>query len=124
MIETFEDITHDLTELELSYVDELKTYLLGVLGNAPIKQPTLCIMLNNYLMMQEGNPNISFTPMRLRKFINHFRSNAILPIIATSEGCYLIYEKAALEKQIRSLEQRAASILKASEGLKKILSIL
>ena len=124
MITNFEEVTHDLTDLELSYTDEVKNYLLGVLGHSPIKQPRLCIMLNNHLIMNEGNPNISFTPMRLRKFINHFRSNAILPIIATSEGCYLIFEKQALEKQIRSLEQRAASILKASEGLKKILLTL
>jgi hypothetical protein len=124
MITNFEEITEDLTDFELSYTEVIKNYLLGILDHRPIKQINLCIMLNDYLMQLEGNPKISFTPTRLRKFINYFRSNGILPIIATSDGCSISYDKTEINKQIKSLEQRAASILKASEGLKKILNDL
>ena len=124
MITNFEEITEDLTNVELSYIETIKSYLLGVLSYSPIKQGILCFMINNYLMQMEGNPQIAFTPIRLRKFINYFRSNGILPIIATSDGCTINYDTHEIAKQIKSLEQRAASILKASEGLKKILNDL
>jgi hypothetical protein len=58
------------------------------------------------------------TEPRLRKITNFLRSAKILPVIATSKGYYISYDKAEIEKQIRSLEQRQEAVQQAIEGLK------
>jgi hypothetical protein len=59
------------------------------------------------------------TEPRLRKITNFLRSAKILPVIATSKGYYISYDKNEIEKQIKSLEQRVAGIQTAIDGLKK-----
>ena len=122
MLINFEEITEDLTEVELSYSGTIKQILLGILDDEnPIKQPLLCEIINANLIRLEGNPEINITGVRLRKFVNFYRTNGILPIIATSEGYLITNNKEVIQSQIKSLEQRAASILKAASGLRKFI---
>lgn len=59
------------------------------------------------------------TEPRLRKITNFLRSAKILPVIATSKGYYISYNKDEINKQIESLEQRRDAIQTAIDGLKK-----
>lgn len=120
MITNFETITEDLTEIELSYSNDVKMILLGVLNDKPIKQPQLCDAINSNLQFMQAD-GISVTGVRLRKYVNYFRSKGILPILATSDGYLLTNDKEMISGQIKSLKQRAASILKAANGLEKFL---
>jgi DNA-binding PadR family transcriptional regulator len=58
---------------------------------------------------------------RLRKITNFLRAEGILPVIATSKGYYVSYDKEEIQKQIDSLEQRIEAMNVAKEGLKKWL---
>jgi len=62
-----------------------------------------------------------FSEPRLRKCSNYIRTNGILPLIATSQGYYVSYDKQEINSQIQSLVERANSILKSAEGLKKFI---
>lgn len=138
MITNFEEISEDLTELELKFSDEIEKIIYSCFceriettygriayskpKKVPIKQAKLCDMVNNSLIEKHGLfVEIKLTSVRLRKYFNFFRSNSRLPLIATSDGCYISDDKAEIEKQILSMEQRARQILKASEGMKKFL---
>jgi DNA-directed RNA polymerase specialized sigma54-like protein len=61
------------------------------------------------------------TEPRLRKITNFLRSEKILPVIATSKGYYISYDKEEIQKQIDSLTQRIDAIENAINGLKKWL---
>lgn len=61
------------------------------------------------------------TEPRLRKITNFLRSAKILPVIATSKGYYVSYDKVEIEKQIVSLTERRDAIQSAIDGLKKWL---
>lgn len=58
------------------------------------------------------------TEPRLRKITNYLRSAKILPVMATSKGYYISYDKAEIAKQIISLEQRRDAMQAAIDGLK------
>ena len=59
------------------------------------------------------------TEPRLRKITNFLRSAKILPVMAMNTGYYVSYEKADIEKQIKSLEDRRDAIQCAINGLKQ-----
>lgn len=123
MITNFEEITEDLTEVELKRLTQIKELMLGFLGsnrNNAVTQKELVSNINNTFEYMTGQKNF-MTPVRLRKYINYFRTKGIMPIIATSEGCFTTEDKEEIKKQVLSLEQRARSIQKAAEGLKKFL---
>ena len=123
-IENFEQITEDLTDRELDFLPDVQEAIKNALEKAiePRKQNELVILINNYLQQKHGLfCSLTLSGVRLRKYVNYLRSNALLPIIATSNGYSLSTSKEVIESQIRSLQQRANSINKASEGLQKYL---
>lgn len=61
------------------------------------------------------------TEPRLRKITNFLRSAKILPVMATSRGYYISYDKAEIQTQIESLQQRQEAIQQAIDGLKQWL---
>lgn len=119
----FEEITEDLTEAELGFVHDMKRYLEIVLSGDLIQKQNDIVEILNMKIVHEYGPgyHIKMTPMRLRKFFNYFRSNGILPIIATSQGCYITKNKEEIEKQIVSMKQRARQIDRAAEGMRAFL---
>jgi hypothetical protein len=123
MITNFEIITADLSPMEKSCLPDIEYYFKQTLNDKSfIKQHDLTAVINSHIRMNEGDgARILLTTVRLRKYINYFRVNGIMPIIATSEGCKLCYDKPTIESQIKSLLERADSIKAAAEGLKKFL---
>lgn len=124
-IVTFEEHTEDLTDRELAYLPLVQEGIEKALKNAlsPRKQHELILLINEFLTQKEGIfCDLTMNGPRLRKFVNHLRTNSILPIIATSQGYSLSERREAIELQIKSLQQRARQILRASEGLEKYLN--
>jgi hypothetical protein len=118
MIQNFEEITEDLTEQEIQFIPEMTQYFKIVLSGGIVqKQSDITEIINMKLVHAHGPSVFKITPMRLRKYFNYFRSNGILPIIATSNGCYISYDKEEIEKQILSMKQRARQIERAAIGM-------
>lgn len=113
MIENFEQITKELT------ADEKKLIPLLIAGFKahnlynPIKAPEIVQKLNANLKRKAINE------ARLRKLTNFIRAKGLLPVIATSKGYYVSYQKETIQSQIRSLTDRAEAIMASVEGLKK-----
>ena len=113
MITNFQEITKNLTPEEL----ELTIYIMELLRNCskkyPLKSEQLVDMVNRRPYKKE-----KFTGVKLRKYCNYIRSKSLLPIIATSNGYYVSYDKNEIALQIESLEQRSEAILNSVNGLK------
>ena len=111
MITNFEEITFELTEEE----HELKYDVIRILkqhdSENVIKAPDLIAAIN-YKHEEEV-----ITGARLRKIINYIRSNSLLPVIATSKGYFVSYDKEVIASQIQSLKDRSNAILTAAKGL-------
>jgi len=118
VISNFEDITEDLTKDELKLIDPLISGLESRTSKNPVKAPTIVRGMNSYAK-EHGLTKIS--EVRLRKLVNHIRSNSIAPIIATSKGYFLPTDREEIRSQIESLEQRARSILSCASGLERFL---
>ena len=71
--------------------------------------------LSNYCLTKP------FTQARLRKMVNYFRCTATLPVISTSKGYYVSYDKDDIIYMIKSLKARADAIYAASDGMDYIL---
>lgn len=119
MITNFEEITEDLSEKDRIYEPFVDKVLKGL--NKPTKAPVIVYMINQAIATEYDYKEANFTEVRLRKFVNFYRSHGIIPICATSEGYFVSFENKVLESQIKSLEERAHGILLAARGLKKHL---
>jgi hypothetical protein len=118
MIKTFEQFTYELTDKEKEILPVLINGFKFYNKNNPIKEPEIVRKFN------ERNGNLKLSGVRLRKLVNHIRANSLLPLIATSKGYFVCYDKSIITTQIESLEQRANSINNCANGLKKLLSQL
>jgi hypothetical protein len=118
MITNFEEITQELTERELKIIP----FLIGGFSKRgienPVKAPEIIKAMNNFML--DGKP-IRLTEPRLRKCVNYIRTNSLIPLMATSKGYFTTHDKVVIESQIRSLNERAASIKKCATGLGKFL---
>ena len=120
MITNFEKITAELDE------DEMKMIPIFVEGfqrfsiDNPITAPKIVAFFN-------GKPHAGIkkklTEPRLRKIVNYIRSCGMLPLIATSEGYYVSHDPQVVRDQIRSLMERAKSIARCADGLKKFTKV-
>jgi len=118
MINNFEDFTQELTPDEKKLIKPLMDGLSTKTKNNTIKAPVIVKKMNEYALK---NNLTKITEPRLRKLVNHIRFNGMLPVIATSQGYYVSYNKQEILDQINSLTQRANSILDSANGLKKFL---
>jgi hypothetical protein len=115
MITNFEEITANLTSEEKLLTVEIITILSGIKKDKPMKSVELVYLINRKLSFVE---NLNFTGVKLRKYCNYIRSKSLLPIIATSNGYFVSYDKNEIALQIESLEQRSEAILNSVHGLK------
>lgn len=116
MITNFEDITTELTADEMHFLPNMIAgFKLRTIDN-PITGKEICKSIKE-------NTGIKFTEARLRKFVNHIRSNSLLPLIATSKGYYCSFDVNEIKAQIKSLDERANAIHQAKKGLLKFLSV-
>ena len=120
MIKNFESITEELTEVELSIIPYLINGLKTKTKNNPIKAPDIVSAMNVFFSHKEID--IKMTEPRLRKCVNHIRTNGLMPLIATSKGYYISNDREEILGQIESLKQRANSMLNGANGLKKYLN--
>jgi hypothetical protein len=118
MVTNFESITYELTPDELKHVNSLVLALKLRTKESAIKAPEIVKSMN---IFAERHDLCKMTDARLRKCINYIRSNSILPVIATSNGYYCSYDEKELSDQIKSLTERANSIMDTVFGLNKIL---
>lgn len=119
MITTFEIITQDLTEKDRPYLNVLLQGFATKTKKNPITEKELVIRVNSQYQ-NLGLPK-RITGVKVRKLVNFIRVNAMLPLIATSKGYYISYDKEEIANQIKSLQERSNSILSASNGLNKFL---
>lgn len=118
MITNFESITYELNEDELKHVNGLILALKLRTKESAIKAPEIVKSMN---IFAERHNLCKMTEARLRKCINFIRSNSLLPVIGTSIGYYCSYDEKELSDQIKSLTERANSIMDTVFGLNKIL---
>lgn len=126
MVENFEDITEDLTEKELQVLpDVIEGIKYALTGSQSAKKQHIVVdLVNSYLLNKHGMfAPIVLNSVRLRKFTNYLRKNAMLPIIATSNGYFISENPDVIKSQIRSLKQRSRSIYDAAQGLENYLSL-
>jgi hypothetical protein len=116
MITNFEEITHNLTDAELDLANKLiLSFKLRTKENK-ITTRELVKKVNEFY-----NLPFKFTDIRLRKIINYYRSNCILPVCGSSEGYYVSYDVLEMKKTATSLEQRTVSILDSAYGMQKMI---
>jgi len=119
MITNFENITEELTKKELEIIPILVSGFKRYTKENPIKSDVLVKNLNEYF--EKNNIKNKMTGARLRKCCNYIRTNALLPLIATSNGYYVSSDKEEIRKQIKSLIERANSIMNCAKGLNKFI---
>ncbi len=119
MITTFETITHELTDDELNLVPVIVHSFRFYKKDNPIKAELIVKRMNEYLEKNESK--VKMTQPRLRKIVNYIRTNGIIPLIATSNGYFTSDCKQTIAEQIQSLQERANSIERCAQGLKKFL---
>lgn len=117
MIKGHEIITCELSEGEINLAYRLIPSFKNRTKDNPVKSFEIVAGVNKVY-----NTKKKFTDVRLRKIINFYRVNSILPVISTSSGYYVSYEKKDIDDMILSLSQRAGSIFDCAIGLKRILN--
>ncbi len=117
-VTNFESITYELTPDELKHVNSLVLALKLRTKESAIKAPEIVKSMN---IFAERHNLCKMTDARLRKCVNYIRSNSILPVIAGSNGYYTSFDEKELSDQIKSLTERANSIMDTVFGLNKIL---
>lgn len=112
-----------LNDEEIAFLPTLKRVLLKTNPRKPLYAKQIVSGVNK--RRDEGISNYCltkpFTEARLRKMINYFRCTATLPVISTSNGYYVSYERDEIIAMIKSLRARAEAIFAASDGMAYIL---
>jgi len=120
-VTNFEHITHELSEDELEIIPLVKLFFELYNKENPIKSPAFVEMINRNLL--HNGYTIQINEVRLRKFVNYIRKNSLLPLIATSKGYFVSYDPEVIKSQIRSLRERASSILDCANGLQGFIPV-
>ena len=118
-ITNFEEYTHELTDQEMEILQLVIHGFRAYKKNNPIKSELIVTRMNQYL--QNNGYKIKMTGVRLRKMVNYIRSNSLIPLIANSHGYFTSDCKQTILEQITSLQERANSIERCAQGLKKFL---
>jgi hypothetical protein len=118
MVKNFESETQELSQEELMLVNPLMLGLESKTKAKPIKGKDI-IQKMNVFAKEKKLPKLN--DVRLRKLINHIRSNSLLPVMASSKGYYVSYDKEDIMAQVDSLNQRAKSIMNCAKGLQNFV---
>ena len=121
MITNFEAITSPLTEDELKLIPYLVDGLKKRDKKNAIKGEDICSRLQDFKKNIGISEKPKLTDSRLRKMVNYIRINGLLPVGATSNGYFCITDRLEIERQVKSLKQRAEAINAAAEALNKFM---
>lgn len=116
MITGHEEITYELTDHEYELALKIAPILKKKTKDNPVLSKQIIDGVN-----EKWKPNPKLSDARLRKIINYYRTQSILPVISTSKGYYVSYNEDDINGMIKSLTERANSILEASFGIQRIL---
>lgn len=119
MIVNFSNQTHELTDVEVYLLDFVKELFVQHDEVNPVKGYRICERVNVHCEREGINYRLS--EPRLRKMVNYFRCNSVIPLLATSHGYYVSTNKALIQEHINSLCQRAGSIANCASGLNKFV---
>lgn len=114
MSTSFKEHNQPLSAGELAGLNDVVSWLKEYLPEGYIHGPELIYRMNKDLP-------INMTDVKFRKFVNHIRSNAILPLLATSKGYTISYRNADVQAQINSLAEREAGLANARMGLQAFI---
>jgi hypothetical protein len=118
-ITNFEEFTHELTSEEMEILPIVVHGFRNYKKTNPIKAELIVTRMNEYLLARGYKTRM--TQPRLRKMVNYIRTNGLIPLIATSNGYFTSDCKETIQEQIKSLQERANSITRCANGLKKFL---
>jgi hypothetical protein len=121
MITNFEAITSPLTEDELKLIPYLVDGLKKRDKSNAIKGEEICSRLQDFKKNIGISEKPKLTDSRLRKMVNYIRVNGLLPVGATSNGYFCITDRLEIERQVKSLKQRAEAINAAADALNKFM---
>lgn len=116
MVNGFEDHTKELTKQDLEIANKMIPFLKAKTKDNRVYSSEIVNGLNKIWKL---NPEM--TDERLRRIINYYRTNAILPVISSSKGYYVSYDPQDIKRMIQSQKQRANSLLRTCSGLEKFL---
>lgn len=119
MITNFESITKSLSPEEVIVIMPVIRVLYTASYEKPMKSPEIVSIINRN--RDKIGAGVRFNGIKLRKIVNFIRSESILPVIATSRGYYVSFDKQEIADQIKSMEDRADAILHAKDGLVNFL---
>ena len=118
-VTNFEEFTNELSSDEMEILPIVVHGFRNYKKNNPIKAELIVTRMNEYLLARGYKTRM--TQPRLRKMVNYIRTNSLIPLIATSQGYFTSDCKQTIQEQIKSLQERANSIERCAEGLKKFL---
>jgi hypothetical protein len=116
MITNFEEITEELSDHEKTLIPILVKCFQKYTVSNPITGGEVVRKMNAF------KPEYKMSEPRLRKCVNYIRKQAIIPLIATSQGYFVSYDRAIIQSQIKSLHERAGAILSCSTGLSRFIN--
>lgn len=120
MVTNFESITHELSPKEF----EIESFVANALRklsdeSKAMKSKDLVKFINYKIASEYDNKMAILSEVRLRKFVNYYRSNGLIPVCSTSKGYFITFENKILQSQVKSLKERASGIFSAARGLEK-----
>jgi hypothetical protein len=115
MVKGFEKQTKDLTPDDLKLIDLLLKGFRNHIG----KEKTIT---SSEIVKSLKAKGFKIDASRLRKYVNYIRCNSMAPICSNSTGYWWSINKNEISDEIISLNQRAAGIKKAAEGLYQFLN--
>jgi hypothetical protein len=118
-VTNFEEHTHELTSEEMEILPIVVHGFRNYKKDNPIKSELIVKRMNEFLSARGFKTRMNGP--RLRKIVNYIRTNGLLPLIATSHGYFTSDCTETIAEQIKSLQERANSIQRCAEGLKKFL---
>ena len=114
MIEGHEYETNELSDKELALAMRLIPYFKKKTKDNPVKESEITKGLKEKW-------GYDLKPVRLRKIINFYRVNSIIPVMSNSNGYFVSYDKEDIDKMNKSLTQRANSMISCVIGLQRFL---
>jgi hypothetical protein len=114
MLKNFEEHTTKMTDGEIQLAHRLIPAFKKRNSSNPILASEICRLVNENMVL-----DFKLSEVRLRRIINYYRINAILPVLSTKQGYYVSENVNEIRDCIESLTQRATSILDTTFGLEK-----
>ena len=116
MINGHEKETQELSAEEILLATNLIEPFKGRSKDNPIKAKEIVAKVNKHYDLKS-----KFTDVRLRKIVNYYRTNSIIPIISGGMGYYVSYEPNRIVKMIQSLGSQVKSLNNCINGMESFL---